>query len=437
MAGGLEHLEWTLDGAASDRVGARRPEAPRKRRATPTWEPAAGRRPFVSVTDALEDYAAGRFVLVVDDEDRENEGDLCCAAELVTPAHIAFMARRASGLVCTAMTGERLDELGIGQLVDENTNPHGTAFTVSVEARHLTTTGISAHDRAATIRHLLDPAAVPDDFVRPGHTFPLRADPGGVLTRAGHTEAAVDLARLAGLAPAGVICEIMNDDGTMARRDELTEFAEEHGIKMLTIEELARHRRRTERLVIERAACRLPIGADVWRATAYEDVLTGETHLAIVLGDGRHDAAPLVHAHSCCLTGDVLRSVRCDCRIQLDAALERISQAGHGIVLYLSNDTGRGGGFIDKLKVYEARRGARGLDPDYGTHEALRRGDYRVAASILRDLGAGEIRLLTNNPAGSAELATHGVRVVERMSLRPMPVVEPSARRLELISEMP
>jgi 3,4-dihydroxy 2-butanone 4-phosphate synthase / GTP cyclohydrolase II len=435
MARAGQDLAWSLEDDVADAPRALRTTAGRAPRSVVPWDPARRRAPFVSVDEALEDFARGAFVLVVDDEDRENEGDLCCAAELVTPRHIAFMARQASGLVCTAMTGARLDELGIGPLVAENTNPHGTAFTVSVEARHLTTTGISAHDRAATIRHLLDPAARPEDFVRPGHTFPLRAAPGGVLERPGHTEAAVDLARLAGLQPAGVICEIMNDDGTMARRDELSAFAERHGIRMLAIDELARHRRRTERLVVERADCELPIGPDVWHARAYEDTLTGETHLAIVLGGFRPGEPPLVHAHSCCLTGDVLRSVRCDCRLQLDAALERISQAGAGIVLYLSNDTGRGRGFIDKLKVYEARGGARS-DPDYATHEALRLGDYRVAASILRELGADEIRLLTNNPAGSAELAAHGVRVAERMPLRRAAAGEPPRRRgLALIGE--
>jgi 3,4-dihydroxy 2-butanone 4-phosphate synthase / GTP cyclohydrolase II len=437
MTHAAEHLAWNFEDGVADVPRARHTASRRLSRSVVPWEPMRRRGPFVSVDEALEDIARGAFVLVVDDEHRENEGDLICAAELVTPAHIAFMARQASGLVCTAMTGARLDALEIGPQVDDNTNPQGTAFTVSVEARHLTTTGISAHDRAATIRHLLDPAARPEDFVRPGHTFPLRAAPGGVLERPGHTEAAVDLARLAGLAPAGVICEVMNDDGTMARRDELTEFAERHGIKLLTIEELARHRRRTERLVVERADCALPVGADVWHARAYEDVLTGETHLAIVLGRISPDEAPLVHAHACCLTGDVLRSVRCDCRLQLDAALERISQAGSGIVLYLSNDTGRGRGFIDKLKVYEAR-GASRQDPDYATHEALRAGDYRIAASILRELGADDIRLLTNNPAGSAELATHGVRVVERMPLRRAPAADPPReRRLELIGDLP
>jgi 3,4-dihydroxy 2-butanone 4-phosphate synthase/GTP cyclohydrolase II len=375
-----------------------------------------------SVPDAIADFAAGAIVLVVDDEHRENEGDVCVAAELVTPEHIAFMARHASGLICTAMTGDRLDELGLEPAVAHNTNEQGTAFTVSVEAKHLTTTGISAHDRAATIRHLVDPTAERSDFVRPGHTFPLRATDGGVLAREGHTEAAVDLATLAGLHPAGVICEIMNDDGTMARAEELAAFAERHGLRIITVKQLADYRRQTERLVARRACCNLPRNGRVWKAHAYQEVVGGDAHLALVLGEIKQDEPVLVRPHSCCLTGDIFGSQRCDCGEQLAEALDRIEREGSGVILYFGSHEGRGIGFINKLKAYELQeRGFDTVEANEALHEPVDDRDYSVGGTILHELGARDIRLLTNNPAKVAGLESHGIRVVELLPLQLRP----------------
>jgi 3,4-dihydroxy 2-butanone 4-phosphate synthase/GTP cyclohydrolase II len=416
----------------TDRTHARADETPVLRGLVPTaFEFAFGLHDdphptpslkLASVPDAIADVAAGEMIIVIDDEDRENEGDLYVAAELVTAQHIAFMARHASGLICTAMTGERLDELGLGPLVAHNTNEQGTAFTVPVEAKHLTTTGISARDRALTARHLVDPRARPTDFVKPGHTFPLRAAEGGVLKREGHTEAAVDLARLAGLHPAGVICEIMNDDGTMARRSDLASFAERHGLRAITVAQLAAYRRATERLVARRACCELPLGGSSWKAHVYEDLTTDDAHLALVLGDVSGDGPVLARAHSACLTGDIFGSQRCDCGDQLAEAMMRIEREGSGVLLYFGSHEGRGIGLINKLKSYELQE--RGLDTvqaNQALHQPIDSRDYSAGAAILYELGVRDIRLLTNNPAKIAGLECHGIRVVERVPLRLQP----------------
>ncbi len=377
---------------------------------------------FSSIPDAIADFAAGAPLVIVDDEDRENEGDVCVAAEFVTPELVAFMAKHASGLICTAMTGERLDELGLEAAVPHNTNPHGTAFAVSVEARHLTTTGISARDRARTIRHLVDPTARPSDFVRPGHTFPLRAAEGGVLKREGHTEAVVDLARLAGLQPAGVICEIMNDDGTMARGPQLAAFANAYGLRAVRIKDLVAYRRSTERIVAQRACCDLPINGRVWKAHVYEDLVDGEEHVALVLGTITGERPVLVRAHSACLTGDIFGSCRCDCGPQLAEALDRIEDEGSGVILYFGTHEGRGIGLINKVKAYELQdRGLDTVEANLALHQPVDSRDYSAGGSMLQELGARDVRLLTNNPAKIKGLERHGVRVVERVALEMPP----------------
>jgi 3,4-dihydroxy 2-butanone 4-phosphate synthase / GTP cyclohydrolase II len=371
-----------------------------------------------SIPDAITDFARGKFVLLVGDADRENEGDLCVAAELVTPEHITFMARKASGLICTAMSGERLDQLGIEPAVARNTSPHTTAFTVSVEAKHLTTTGISAHDRAATVRHLVDPDAKPSDFVRPGHTFPLRAAEGGVLERDGHTEGSVDLARMAGLEPAAVICEVMNDDGTMARGPDLERFAAEHGLHVISIKDLAAHRRLTERLVRKRAHCMLPVKGIDWKTHVYEDLVTGDAHLALVHGKIDASEPVLVRAHSCCVTGDVFGSARCDCGEQLDEALDLIIAEGRGIVLYFGTHEGRGIGLINKLRAYSLQeQGLDTVEANRALHQPFDSRDYSAGATMLHDLGVRDVRLLTNNPAKVRGLECHGIRILERVPL--------------------
>ena len=376
------------------------------------------------VSEAVTAFASGSFVIIVDDAARENEGDLCVAAELVTPADIAFMAKEASGLICTAMTGERLDALGLEPAVASNTSLNETAFTVSVEAKGLTTTGISAHDRAVTVRHLVDPVATPADFVRPGHTFPLRAAAGGVLERDGHTEAGVDLARMAGLTPAAVICEIMNEDGTMARGVDLERFAERHDVPMISIRDLAAYRRATERLVRKRAHCMLPIKGLDWKCHVYEDLVTGDAHLAIVLGTIRPREPVLVRAHSCCVTGDVFWSHRCDCGEQLDEAIDQIIAEGSGVILYFGTHEGRGIGLINKVRAYSLQeQGLDTVEANHALHQPADMRDYGAGATMLHDLGARDIRLLTNNPAKVAGLECHGIRVVERVgiSLAPNP----------------
>jgi len=375
---------------------------------------------LATIPEAVEDFKAGKFVIVVDDEDRENEGDLAVAAEKVTPDHISFMTRHGSGLVCLPVIAKRLDELNISPMVERNTSRLGTAFSVSIDARDVTTTGASAYDRAATIRKLVDPAAKPQDFAMPGHTFPLRAAEGGVLTRAGQTEAAVDLARLAGLYPAGVITELMKSDGTMARMPDIETFAQQHDIKVVTVEQLIAYRRRNEKLVQKRVEAQIPIGEpeQLWRLYAYEDVLRKENHLAIVLGDIDPTQPTLLRAHSECLTGDIFGSLRCDCGAQLKAAMDMIAGEGNGVVLYIRHQEGRGIGLLDKLHAYNLQD--KGLDT-VEANEALGhppdKRDYGIGSQILYDLGVRKIRLLTNNPKKIYGLEGFGLEVVERIPI--------------------
>ncbi|MEO7794361.1 MAG: bifunctional 3,4-dihydroxy-2-butanone-4-phosphate synthase/GTP cyclohydrolase II [Thermoanaerobaculia bacterium] len=372
---------------------------------------------FATVEQAMEEFRSGRMVILVDDEDRENEGDLAIAAEMVTPDSINFMARFGRGLVCLALTEERCDELDLPPMVRENTSPFGTAFTVSIEARGKTTTGISAADRAATIRTAVEAGCRPEDLLRPGHVFPLRARRGGVLKRAGQTEASVDLARLAGLLPAAAICEIMNDDGTMARVPDLARFAILHGIPVLTIAELIRYRLENETLVRRVASPRLPSRWGELTIHAYRSDITGEEHLALTLGDLRDKEPVLVRVHSQCLTGDIFGSTRCDCGLQLELALTRIQEAGRGVLIYLLQE-GRGIGLLNKLKAYELQ------DAGHDTVEANERlgfrpdqRDYGVGAQILRDLGVERMRLMTNNPSKYVALSGYGLEIVERVQL--------------------
>ena len=375
---------------------------------------------LATVPEAVDDIKQGRFVIVVDDEDRENEGDLVVAAEKITPDHISFMTRHGSGLVCMPINARRLDELGIAPMVERNTSRLGTAFSVSIDAKDITTTGASAYDRAATIKKVLDPAATQRDFSMPGHTFPLRAAEGGTLTRAGQTEAAVDLATLAGLYPAGVITELMKPDGTMARMKDIEEFAAEHGIKILTVEQLIAYRRRNEKLVQKRVEAVIPIGEPekLWRLYVYEDVVRKENHLAIVLGEIKQEQPTLLRAHSECLTGDIFGSLRCDCGAQLHAAMDAITNEGNGVILYIRHQEGRGIGLLDKLHAYNLQD--TGLDT-VEANEALGhppdKRDYGIGSQILYDLGVRKIRLLTNNPKKIYGLEGFGMEVVERIPI--------------------
>lgn len=375
---------------------------------------------LATIPEAVDDFKQGKLVIVVDDEDRENEGDLVVAAEKVTPDHISFMTRHGSGLVCMPVIARRLDELGIAPMVERNTSRLGTAFSVSIDARDITTTGASAYDRAATIRKVLDPQAKATDFSVPGHTFPLRAAEGGTLTRAGQTEAAVDLASLAGLYPAGVITELMKPDGTMARMPDIERFAAQNDIKVITVEQLIAYRRRNEKLVARRVEAQMPIGdpPKLWRLYAYEDVLRHENHLAIVLGAIDPKQPTLLRAHSECLTGDIFGSLRCDCGAQLKAAMEMIASAGRGVILYIRHQEGRGIGLLDKLHAYNLQD--TGLDT-VEANEALGhppdKRDYGIGSQILYDLGVRKIRLLTNNPKKIYGLEGFGLEVVERIAI--------------------
>ncbi len=372
---------------------------------------------FIKVAEAAVHYRQGKFVIIVDDEDRENEGDLCLAAEHVTSEAVNFMAREGRGLICVPLTEERCDELDLPPMVEQNTSNHGTAFTVSVEARGKTTTGISTADRAATVKVLADQKSKPQDLLRPGHIFPLRAKKGGVLKRAGQTEASIDLARIAGLTPAAVICEILNADGTMARVPDLLKVSELHGIGIVSVADIIRYRMRNERLVHRVAAPQLPTRFGDFRAVAYRSEATNEEHLALVKGDLETDVPVLVRVHSACLTGDVFGSARCDCGAQLEKSLEMIAAEGRGVLLYLLQE-GRGIGLFNKLRAYELQE--QGLDTvtaneKLGFAPDVR--DYGIGCQILRDLGVKKMRLMTNNPSKYVALDGFGLEIVERVPI--------------------
>jgi 3,4-dihydroxy 2-butanone 4-phosphate synthase/GTP cyclohydrolase II len=377
--------------------------------------------PFDSIEEAIADVRAGKMVVVLDDEDRENEGDLVMAAQTVTPEAINFMRKEGGGLICVPLPGRRLDELQIPQMVSENTALHETAFTISVEARGLTTTGISAHDRAATIKKLLDPDARPSDFLRPGHTFPLRARDGGVLVRAGQTEASVDLARLAGLYPAGVICEIMAADGTMERFDGLRAYADRHALKLISVKDLIAYRMRTEKLVKRVAQFDLPTTKGNWSGIAYETTIDGNTHVALVMGEIGEGKDLLVRVHSECLTGDALHSIRCDCAAQRDGAMDLIALEGRGVLLYLRQE-GRGIGLANKLRAYELQdNGADTVEANEALGLPVDKRDYGIGSQILADLGVKEMRLITNNPRKIFGLEGYGLKIVGRMPMQTAP----------------
>jgi 3,4-dihydroxy 2-butanone 4-phosphate synthase/GTP cyclohydrolase II len=379
---------------------------------------------FSTIEEAIEDVRNGKFVVVVDAADRENEGDLTIAAQFATPEAINFMAKHARGLICLGLTAERCDELGLRQMTDRNETPHGTAFTVSIEAREGVTTGISAADRAWTVQVAIDPTKGPYDIVQPGHVFPLRARPGGVLQRAGQTEAGVDLARLAGLNPAGVICEIMNDDGTMARVADLIPYCREHGLRMVTVADLIEYRRRTEKLVERITAVRLPTAYGEFTAVAFRETLTGKHHVALVRGEVEGTPDVLVRVHSECLTGDVFHSLRCDCGEQLELAMARIAEEDRGVLLYMAQE-GRGIGLLNKLKAYELQEN--GMDTVEANLELGFPADareYGIGSQILADLGLSTIRILTNNPRKIAGIEGFGLKVVEQVPIEVSPNAE-------------
>ncbi len=373
---------------------------------------------FDTIDSAIKDIRDGKMVVVLDDEDRENEGDLVMAAQMVTPEAINFMRKEAGGLICVPMTGKRLEELQLPQMVSENTAVHETAFTISVEARGRTTTGISAYDRAATISALIDPNARPADFLRPGHTFPLRARDGGVLVRAGQTEAAVDLARLAGLYPAGVICEIMADDGTMARLDKLRVFAKNHHLRLITVKDLIAYRMRNEKLVQRIADFALPTTFGSFQGVAYESAIDGLTHVAAIMGEIGDGKNILVRVHSECLTGDALHSIRCDCAAQRDGALAMIAEEGRGVFLYLHQE-GRGIGLANKLRAYELQdRGMDTVEANVALGLPIDKRDYGIGSQILFDLGVREMRVMTNNPKKIFGLEGYGLRIIDRVPIQ-------------------
>jgi 3,4-dihydroxy 2-butanone 4-phosphate synthase/GTP cyclohydrolase II len=380
--------------------------------------------PFATIEEAIEDIRQGKFVVVVDAADRENEGDLTIAAQFATSEAINFMATHGRGLICLCLTEERCDVLGLKPMTYNNETPYETAFTISIEAREGVTTGISAADRARTIQVAIDPTKEAADLVQPGHVFPLRARPGGVLQRTGQTEAAVDLARLAGLNPAGVVCEIMNEDGTMARVPDLVPYCEKHGIKLVTVEDLIEYRRRTEKLVERMTAVRLPTAYGAFTAVAFRETLTGKMHVALVKGDVDQQENILVRVHSECLTGDVFHSLRCDCGEQLELALRRIAAEDRGVLLYMAQE-GRGIGLLNKLKAYELQEN--GLDTveanlELGFPPDAR--EYGIGSQILSDLGLSTIRILTNNPRKITGIEGFGLRVVEQVPIEVTPNME-------------
>jgi 3,4-dihydroxy 2-butanone 4-phosphate synthase/GTP cyclohydrolase II len=376
---------------------------------------------FATIEDAIEDIRQGKFVVVVDAADRENEGDLTIAAQFATPDAVNFMTKEARGLICLCLTEERCDELGLRQMTENNETPFNTAFTVSVEAREGVTTGISAPDRSRTIQVAIDPKAKAEDLVQPGHVFPLRAREGGVLMRAGQTEAAVDLARLAGLIPAGVVCEIMNDDGTMARVPDLIPYCERHGLKLITVADLIEYRRRHEQLVERMTTVQLPTAYGEFTAVAFREKLTGKHHIALVKGDVDGADDVLVRVHSECLTGDVFHSFRCDCGEQLEQALSQIAAEERGVLLYMAQE-GRGIGLLNKLRAYELQEN--GFDTveanlELGFQPDMR--DYGIGNQILADLGLTTIRILTNNPKKITGIEGFGLRVVQQVPIETVP----------------
>jgi len=400
---------------------------------TPPLKIAKGRRksgPFARIEDAIEAFRAGEIIIVCDDEDRENEGDLTLAAEKVTPKAINFMAKFGRGLICMPMTGKRLDELEIPLMVNQNTARLGTAFCVTIEAKHSTSTGISAGDRANTVLAAIDPRTKPSDLARPGHMFPLRAESGGVLVRAGQTEAAVDLARIGGMYPAGVICEIMNDDGSMARVPELTKFAKRHKLLMITIADLIKYRMHNESMVKEVAKAKLPTDYGEFKVHAFENQLDKQTHIALVLGDVGDGADIVVRVHSQCLTGDVLHSLRCDCGGQLDGAMRRIAEEGRGVLLYL-NQEGRGIGLANKIRAYELQD--QGLDTVEANEKLgfkADQRDYGIGVQILRELGVRSMRLLSNNPRKLVGIEGYGLSISEWIPLE-IPASDSTRRYLK------
>ena len=381
--------------------------------------------PFTTIENAIDAIARGEAVVVVDDANRENEGDLIIAAEKTTPDTMAFMVRHTSGVICMPLEGDRLDDLQLPMMVAENTTAYRTAFTVSVDAKRGTTTGISAADRTTTVHALIDPQTRPDDLARPGHIFPLRYREGGVLKRAGHTEAAVDLARLAGLSPAGVLAEVVNDDGTMSRLPQLERFATEHGLAMISIADLIRYRRHREKLVKRISEARIPTKYGEFTAYVFESLLDGTEHMAFVRGEVAGKSNVLVRVHSECLTGDVFGSIRCDCGLQLDLALERVAEEDEGVIVYLRGHEGRGIGLGHKLRAYTLQdQGRDTVEANVELGFPIDSREYGIGSQILVDLGITTMRVMTNNPAKYGGLEGYGLEIVERVPLRSRPTDE-------------